>query len=142
MVQIEIIGNLGADVRTVNYNGSVFYSFNVCDNRKVNGVEVSQWFGCNINRKSEILQYLVKGQQVFVRGIPSFRVFDSAKNHQKQVAIDIFVNEIQLVGGSPKPEQPADGESGQTNEAGHQGNQQPEPERDGNAKGNSQNKET
>ena len=37
MVSIEIIGNLGADVEKVSANGNVFYSFNVCDNKKVNG---------------------------------------------------------------------------------------------------------
>lgn len=122
MVQIEIIGNLGADVREVNYNGSVFYTFNVCDNKKVNGQEVSQWFGCNINRKSEILQYLVKGQQVFVRGVPSFRIFDSARSHMKMVAVDIFVNEIQLVGAAPKQKDQdaaqADGQDPAANAAG------------------------
>ena len=61
MVQIEIIGNLGADVREVDYNGSKFYSFSVCDNRKVNGKEVAQWFTCNLNRQSEVLQYPCEG---------------------------------------------------------------------------------
>lgn len=104
MVQIEIIGNLGADVREVDYNGNKFYTFNVCDNRKVNGQTVSQWFSCNLNRQSEILQYLVKGQQVFVRGVPAFRIIDSAKYHMKMVSVDVFVNEIQLVGAAPKSE--------------------------------------
>lgn len=112
MVQIEIIGNLGADVREVNYNGTSFYTFNICDNRKVNNQEVSQWFGCNLNRKSEILQYLVKGQQVFVRGVPSFRIFDSKQHHTKMVAVDVFVNEIQLVGAAPKAEAQEGGQEG------------------------------
>ena len=103
MVEIEIIGNIGADVRRVEANGSVFYSFNVCDNRKVGDNEVSQWFGCNLNRASDkLLQYLVKGQQVFVRGIPRFRIFDSAVHHCKMVAIDVIVNEVQLVGAAPR----------------------------------------
>lgn len=108
MVSIEIIGNLGADVRKVDSNSSAFYSFNVCDNRKVNGLEISQWYGCNINKVSDkLLPYLKKGQQVFVRGIPCYRVFDSAVHHCKMVAVDILVNEIQLVGAAPKEEDQA-----------------------------------
>ena len=102
MVQIEIIGNLGADVEKVNASGNVFYSFNVCDNKKVNGQEVSQWYGCALNKPSDkLLPYLKKGQAVFVRGIPRYRIFDSAKYRCKMVAVDILVNEIQLVGAAP-----------------------------------------
>ena len=102
MVSIEVIGNIGADAKIVNYNGTQFVSFNVCDNRKVNDQEVSQWYGCNINRVNEnLMKYLVKGQQVFVRGVPRYRVFDSDIHSCKCVAIDIFVNDIQLVGAAP-----------------------------------------
>lgn len=103
MVQIEIIGNIGADCRLIEYQGSKFISINVCDNRKVGDKEVSQWYGCNLNRASDkLIPYLKKGQQVFVRGVPRYRVFDSAVHHCKMVAIDVFVNEIQLVGSAPE----------------------------------------
>lgn len=105
MVSIEIIGNLGADIEKVQANGCEFYSFNVCDNRKVNGQEVSMWYGCNLNKVSgKLLPYLKRGQGVFVRGIPRYRVFDSAKYHCKMVAVDVLVNEIQLVGAAPSNE--------------------------------------
>lgn len=111
MVSIEVIGNLGADVRKVDSNGAAFYSFNVCDNRKVKGLEISQWYGCNLNKVSDkLLPYLKKGQQVFVRGIPCYRVFDSAVHHCKMVAVDILVNEIQLVGAAPSEEEQSDDE--------------------------------
>lgn len=103
MVSIEIIGNIGADVRKVDNNGASFYSFNVCDNRKVNDSEISQWYGCNLNRVSDkMLPYLKRGQQVFVRGIPRYRIFDSAKHHCKMVAVDVIVNEVQLIGAAPR----------------------------------------
>lgn len=106
MVQIEIIGNIGADVKKVDYNGTQFFSFNVCDNRKVGENEVSMWYGCNMNKVSDnLLKYLVRGQQVFVRGVPRYRIFDSAIHRCKMVAVDVFVNEIQLVGAAPKQEQ-------------------------------------
>lgn len=107
MVAIEIIGNIGADVRKVDNNGASFFAFNVCDNRKVNGNEVSQWYGCALNKVSDkMLPYLKKGQQVFVRGIPCYRIFDSAKHHCKMVAVDVIVNEVQLVGAAPKEDEP------------------------------------
>lgn len=102
MVSIEVIGNIGADAKIVDYNGTKFVSFNVCDNRKVNGQEISQWYGCNINKVNEnLMKYLVRGQQVFVRGVPRYRIFDSALHRCKCVAVDIFVNDIQLVGAAP-----------------------------------------
>lgn len=110
MVKIELIGNIGADVQRVDANGTTFFTFNVCDNRRVGDTEQSQWYACNLNRPSDkLLQYLVKGQQVFVRGVPRYRIFDSAKYRCKMVAVDVFVDEIQLIGAAPKPaEQPAD----------------------------------
>lgn len=106
MVNIEIIGNLGADAKIVNNNGSQFISFNVCDNRKVNDKEVSTWYGCNLNKYNEnLFKYLKKGQQVFVRGIPRYRVFDSFLHRCKCVAVDVLVNDIQLIGAAPKQEQ-------------------------------------
>lgn len=105
MVEIEIIGNLGADVKRLSSNGKEFYSFNVCDNKKVGETEVTQWYGCTLNKASEnLLKCLVKGQVVFVRGIPRFRIFDSAVHHCKMVAIDVMVNELHLVGAKPKEE--------------------------------------
>lgn len=105
MAKIEIIGNIGADCKKVDVNGKSFYTINVCDNRKVGDHEESIWYACNMNQVSENLQkYLVKGQQVFVRGVPRYRIFDSAVHHCKMVAVDVFVNEIQLVGAAPKQE--------------------------------------
>lgn len=103
MVAIEIIGNLGADARVVEACGTKFVTLNVADSRKVDGKEVTQWYGCNINRDcSRLLPYLIKGQCVYVRGMPRYRIFDSAVHRRKMVAIDVFVSDIQLVGSSPK----------------------------------------
>lgn len=116
MVSIELIGNLGADIEKVNTNGVTFYSFNVCDNRKVNGEEKSMWYTCNMNKVSDkLLPYLKKGQGVFVRGVPRYRIFDSAKYHCKMVAVDVFVNEVQLVGQAPSSSSENTANQGQDN---------------------------
>lgn len=119
MVKIELIGNLGADARVVSANGSQFVTFNVADNRKINGNEVTQWYSCNINRDiTNLLQYLVKGQNVFVRGVPRYRIYDSSTMHMKCVGVEIFVDEIQLVGAPPtkEPEKPQEPEKEATGE--------------------------
>ncbi len=115
MVSIELIGNLGANAEVKDYQGTKFVSFNVCDNRKVGEQEVTQWYGCTMNKWSDkLLPYLRKGQGVFVRGIPRYRIFDSALHRCKMVAIDIMVNEIQLIGAAP--ENPSrDGDAGDEN---------------------------
>lgn len=103
MIQLEVIGNIGADIKRIDENGTTFYTFNVADNRKVKGNDVTQWVRCNLNRPSEkLLPYLKKGQGVFVRGVPAFRIYDSAVHHCKMVSVDVFVNEIQLVGSAPQ----------------------------------------
>lgn len=114
MVSIEVIGNLGADVKRVDANGVTFFSFNVCDNRKVNGNETSMWYTCNLNKVSDkLLPYLKKGQGVFVRGVPRYRVFDSAIHHCKMVGVEVFVNEIQLIGQAPADSQQPAAETGE-----------------------------
>lgn len=118
MVSIELIGNLGADIERVNVSGATFFSFNVCDNRKVNGNETSMWYTCNMNKVSDkLLPYLKKGQGVFVRGVPRYRIFDSAKHHCKMVAVDVFVNEVQLVGQAPSSSSENNDNQGKDNEA-------------------------
>lgn len=113
MVSIELIGNLGANAEVKSYQGTQFVSFNVCDNRKVGEKEVTQWYGCTLNKWSEkLLPYLRKGQGVFVRGIPRYRIFDSALHRCKMVAVDIMVNEIQLIGAAPvKQSEDGDGDA-------------------------------
>ena len=105
MIKLEVIGCLGADIEQVNTSGTTFYTFNLAVNRKRGDKEETIWVGCSMNKVSDNLRkYLVKGQMVFVRGEPRFRIFDSAKYHCKMVAVDLFVDDISLLGGSPKKE--------------------------------------
>ncbi|MBR5277582.1 MAG: single-stranded DNA-binding protein [Bacteroidaceae bacterium] len=106
MVQVEIIGNLGSDAQVVQYNGSKFASFRVAENRKVGDHEETTWYEITLNNPSEkLMQYLKCGQCVFVRGVPRYRIFDSAKYHCKMVGVTIMSNELQLVGAQPKTEE-------------------------------------
>lgn len=102
MVSIEVIGSLGADASIQSYQGRKFVSFNVADNYGKGESRVTMWYSCSYNfPDAAVVQWLRKGQQVFVRGVPSFRIYDSAALHCKAVGVNVFVTEIQLVGGKP-----------------------------------------
>lgn len=101
MVNITLIGCLGADAKIEKIGDKDVVSFNICDNKKVNGVEKSQWYNCTMAKCSDkLLAYLRKGQCVFVSGHPNYRVFDSAKFKCKMVGIDVYVREVNLIGAA------------------------------------------
>lgn len=103
MIAIELIGNLGSDAQVVNNNGTTFVAFRVAHSRKIDGKEITQWYDVTMNRCSDkLLSYLVRGQCVYVRGVPTFRIYDSAKFHCKMVDVTIMANDVELVGAAPK----------------------------------------
>lgn len=109
MERIEIIGNLGADavIKTPQPNVS-FIAFRVAVSKKFNGSDVTMWYDVTMNQTdSKILPFLKQGTKVFVRGYPSYRIFDSAKYHQKMIGVTISVNEIQLCGSKQDNPSPA-----------------------------------
>lgn len=106
MVKIELIGHLGADATAENVGGKPCVSFNICDNRKINGEEKSQWYSCTMfNCSTKLMEYLKKGQCVYVSGSPSFRIFDSAKYKCKMIGIDVYVRELNLIGAKPNSDE-------------------------------------
>lgn len=108
-MQLNLVGNLGADARVENYNGNEFLSFNVAHTSSFvdgDGVrhESTMWVSCTLNGRNErLLPFLVKGQKVFVTGEPSFRVFDSERLHSKAVGVNLRVRSLELVGAAPSP---------------------------------------
>lgn len=106
MIKIEIIGNLGADAQLQVYNGNKYVSFRIANTDswtdKATGEikKSTQWVSCTLNGDGGALaQYLKKGTKVFVRGNAQFVVFSSAKSHQMEVGVNLFVREIELCGG-------------------------------------------
>ena len=104
MLNINCIGHLGADAECKNTNGKDFSVFRIADTNKWTddaGVvhEETTWVDCIINGKPNVLQYLKKGQQVFVSGSCSLRVYSSAKERCMKAGISINVRQIELLGG-------------------------------------------
>lgn len=107
MQQIQIIGNLGEDCQTREFNGRKFVAFRVACSEKMQTSEgpkeITTWYSCTFNKMdSGVLQYLVKGTKVFVQGRPKYQIYDSATFHCKMIDVSIFVDVVQLCGGMPE----------------------------------------
>lgn len=105
MLQLEIIGNLGADAQIMTSNGKPFVSFNVAHTERWQGEdgvkhEQTQWVSCALNGDGgNLLQYLKKGTTVYAIGRVSTRVFSSEKERRMVAGLNLSINHIELVGG-------------------------------------------
>ena len=138
MIKVEIIGNLGADAQLQEKNGNRFVSFRVANTDKWTDkstgqiIESTQWISCTLNGDGGALTpYLKKGSKVFVRGNAQFVIFSSAKTHQMEVGVNLFVREIELCGGQKEnqqtayqPEQPPQQPAQQPAQSSHKGKKQ------------------
>lgn len=107
MQQIQIIGNLGEDCKINEYNGNKYVAFRVACTRRVHSqsgdYDQTTWYSCTFNRvQSAVVSYLKKGTKVFVQGVPSYVLYDSATYHCKMIDVRIFCDVIQLCGGAPE----------------------------------------
>ena len=114
MIKVEVIGNLGADAQLQEKNGNRFVSFRVANTDKWTDkatgqiIESTQWISCTLNGDGGALTpYLKKGSKVFIRGNAQFIIFSSAKTHQMEVGVNLFVREIELCGGQKENQQTA-----------------------------------
>lgn len=101
MQQIQIIGNLGADAKIVDYNNSRFVSFVVACTEKIkrsgDDNEVTTWYSVTYNKPDAgVVQFLKKGVRVFVQGLPSYSLYDSATMRCKMIDVKIFADRIYL----------------------------------------------
>lgn len=96
MFKIEVIGNLGADAKVQSYNGSEFISFSVAHTEKRGEKDEAVWISCTSQQKN-LLQYLLKGTKVFVRGSGSIKTY---KNDQgmTMAALNLYASEVVLLG--------------------------------------------
>lgn len=111
MLKIELIGNLGKDAESVDYQGRRFTSFSVAHSEKYTDAsgqqrEVTTWVRCTKNGdNAQILPYLKKGTQVFVRGNMTVGTYQSRQTGTTNVEVKCSVTEIQLL-SRPANEQP------------------------------------
>lgn len=103
MLKIELIGNLGNDAESVDYQGRRFASFSVAHSEKYTDSsgqqrEVTTWVRCTKNGdNASLLPYLKKGTQVYVRGNMTVGTYQSRQTGTTNVEVKCSVTEIQLL---------------------------------------------
>lgn len=105
MLQLTIIGNLGADAHVEHNNGNPFVSFNVAHTERWTSQdgqqhESTQWVSCALNGDGgKLLPYLKKGATIYAVGRVRTRVFSSEKERRMVAGLNLSINHIELVGG-------------------------------------------
>lgn len=103
MLNFQIIGNLGADAEVKQFNSGNYVSFRVAHNYKDGDKDKSVWISCLLRGDGgRLLDYLKKGQAVFVSGRGSARAFSSHITKQFEVGLDCNVDRVELLGSPTK----------------------------------------
>ena len=103
MLQVSLIGNLGADAQVKAKNGNSFLCFNVAHTARVrqsNGevVDQTQWVSVTMNHYSDnFAKYLVRGTKVYVYGKLFCRIWRDAQN-TPNVGLNVLADIVELCG--------------------------------------------
>lgn len=104
MLQFTAIGNLGSNAELHQENGNKFVTFKVAHNERYqradgSTVDTTIWVSCVLNGDGGgLLQYLTKGQLIYVAGDGNVRTYHSKTQGRLVAGIDIRVRQIQLLG--------------------------------------------
>lgn len=103
MLQVSLIGNLGADAQVKSKNGNSFLCFNVAHTARVkqsNGevVDQTQWVSVTMNHYSEnFAKYLIRGTKVYVYGKLFCRIWRDSQN-TPNVGLNVLADIVELCG--------------------------------------------
>lgn len=112
MLQISIIGNLGADAQVKSKNGNSFLCFNVAHTARVkssNGemIDQTQWVSVTMNHYSEnFAKYLVRGTKVYVYGKLFSRIWRDNQGISN-VGLNVLADIVELCGSKADAAQSA-----------------------------------
>lgn len=104
MLQVQSIGHIGGDAEVKTTNGKEFTTFRIAHSDRWTDEsgqvhESTTWVDCIMNGKPAVLEWLKRGQLVFVTGSCSLRVYPSAKDRCMKPGLTINVRSIELLGG-------------------------------------------
>ena len=105
MIKMTAIGHLGSQATLNNVNGKQVINMNLAHSEKYkdaqgNIINKSVWINVSWwSESSKILQYLQKGAQIFVEGIPSVDVYKN-KDGQTVPQLRLRATMVQLLGGN------------------------------------------
>lgn len=112
MLQVSVIGNLGADAQVKSKNGNSFLCFNVAHTARVkssNGemVDQTQWVSVTMNHYSEnFAKYLVRGTKVYVYGKLFSRIWRDNQGISN-VGLNVLADIVELCGSKADASQSA-----------------------------------
>lgn len=97
---LSIIGNLGADVKTININGKNYFYMNVAHNgieKDGTGkiIEITHWCGVYLKENPNLLEFLKKGKCVYASG--SCRIKTVLKEGKCYLDVSLFAQCFQLL---------------------------------------------
>lgn len=103
MLNFNVIGNLATDAEVKNFSSGDWTCFRVAHNFKdADGKDRTQWVSCMLRGNGgKLLDYLKKGQLVFVCGRGAARVFSSHITKAYEVGLDLSVDRLELL-STPK----------------------------------------
>jgi single-strand DNA-binding protein len=104
MLQITLVGNLGADAQFQEKDGSKFTTFRVAHNERWKGADGVthdnvMWVDCILSDHPKVAEFLKAGTMVCVQGSVSLRVYSSEKDRCMKAGMTIRVRHIELLGG-------------------------------------------
>jgi single-strand DNA-binding protein len=130
MLKMTLIGNIGKDAEIKETSpGNFVITFNVAHTSKRRdknsgvSIDTTTWVRCNYWRKQDQLavgQYLKKGTQVYVEGVPSCRAY-TTQNGEVAASMELLVNDVQLLGGPRNEGAPVTANTYQQSSNNHQG---------------------
>ena len=98
MVNLNVIGRLGADAEKINGKNGQFLSFRLATDDRANGEKITTWFRVTFNgdRSGKLAEYLTKGKLINVIGTETVSLY-TAKDGSKQISRDINASSIEFV---------------------------------------------
>lgn len=104
MLQVIVIGNVGADAEKKSVNGSEFTTFRVAHNdrwKDQSGQEHNNtvWVDCTLNGHPAVADFIKAGTQIAVIGTANLRVYSSAKDRCMKAGLQVSVRSVELLGG-------------------------------------------
>ena len=112
MIQLTLIGQLGKDAEVRDAGQSKVINFSVAVSTGYGDKKTTTWVECaKFGEKTGVSEYLKKGTKVYVSGEPSLRTWE--KDGKNGAALNLRVQEIELLGSKADAAQPAQQESAQ-----------------------------
>ena len=97
MIQANCLLNLGADAEVKTINDRQYIAFRGASTERRGDQQETTWISVLASPNDNLLPYLRKGQQVFVSGRMTARIYQSQQSFG--IDITIFANTLQLCGG-------------------------------------------